>query len=427
MLLSNETNHGTTIKGVTQTLPTNTPLSQPYWLREDPTAGMFRVADASLIGQPQSPPEFPVEYVFQVGDQTLVISDEPVQAGTGYGKFEARRTLKVIPPVSLRCEDEVALFAPASSHAVNIEVVAARADVRGELSLDAPDGWKISPAKQAFHLATVGDREKFSFTVTAPPQAATAQITARAKIGNTTFDNQHIEISYAHIPEQLLQPPARIKAVSLELAVRGTKVGYLPGAGDTVADAIRQMGCAVTVLGGEDLTTNRLRDFDTVVIGVRAFNVRTDLVARLPALFAFVEAGGNVIEQYNRPGNDAKTDQLTPYHLRLSGDRVTDETAPVTFLVPNHPVLNTPNKITPADFDGWVQERGIYFPNEWDDQFTPILACNDPGESPLKGALLVAPYGKGYFVYTGLVFFRELPAGVPGAYRLFANLISLGK
>ena len=125
--------------------------------------------------------------------------------------------------------------------------------------------------------------------------------------------------------------------------------------------------------------------------------------------------------------NDLKTAQLAPYSLRLSGDRVTDENATMTFLAPEHPVLNTPNKITQADFDGWVQERGIYFPNQWDEHFTPILACNDPGESPLKGGLLVAQYGKGYFVYTGLVFFRELPAGMPGAYRLFANLISLGK
>ena len=147
----------------------------------------------------------------------------------------------------------------------------------------------------------------------------------------------------------------------------------------------------------------------------------------MPALFAFVEAGGNLIEQYNRPGNDLKTDQLAPYSLKLSGDRVTDENATMIFLAPEHPALNTPNKITSADFEGWVQERGIYFPNQWDEHFTPILACADAGEAPKKGSLLVAQYGKGYFVYTGLVFFRELPAGVPGAYRLFANLISLGK
>ena len=426
--LSNKMNRGNfDFNDIAQTLPGNTPLTMPYWLREDSTAGMFRVADAGLIGQPENPPEFPVEYVFQVGDQTLVVSDEPVQAGTESGKFEARRTLRVIPPVSLHCEDEVALFAPASAHDVRVEVVAARADVQGELSLDAPAGWKISPAQRAFHFAAAGERGKFFFTVTAPARAAAAQITARAKVGDKVFDNQHIEIRYAHIPEQLLQPPARLKVICLDLAIRGKKIGYLPGAGDTVAEAIKQMGYEVTLLDGADLTTNRLKNFDAVVVGVRAFNVRTDLAANLPALFDFVASGGNLIEQYNRPGNDLKTDQLAPYSLHLSGDRVTDETAPVTFLAPENPVLNTPNKITSADFDGWIQERGIYFPNQWDGHFTPILACSDPGEAPLKGSLLVAQYGKGCFVYTGLVFFRELPAGVPGAYRLFANLISLGK
>jgi hypothetical protein len=356
-----------------------------------------------------------------------VISDEPVQAGTESGKFEARRTLKIIPPVSLHCDDEVALFAPGSAHDVSVEVVAARADVTGELSLDAPASWKIMPAKKSFHFVLAGERQKFSFKVTAPPQAGTAQITARAKIGDKIFDSQHIEIRYAHIPEQLLQPPARMRAVSLDLAVRGKKIGYIFGAGDTVADAIKQMGCDVTLLDGADLTTNRLKNFDAVVIGVRAFNVRKDLAEKMPALFYFVASGGNLIEQYNRPGNDLKADLFAPYSLHLSNDRVTDETAAMTFLAPDHPVLNMPNKITRADFDGWVQERGIYFPNEWDGHFTPILACSDPGEAPLKGSLLVAPYGKGNFIYTGLVFFRERPAGVPGAFRLFANLISLGK
>jgi LmbE family N-acetylglucosaminyl deacetylase len=425
--LSNAVNHGRFhFDEVTQILPDDTPLSQPYWLREDPTAGMFRVADAKLIGQPENPPAFPVEYIFRVGDQTLVVADEPVEAGTESGKFEARRTLKVIPPVSLHCENEVALFAPASSHEVGVEVVASRADVEGEISLDAPAGWKITPAKQPFHFASVGERGNFSFKVTAPSQAATAEITVRAKIGSSTFDSQRIEIRYPHIPEQLLQPPARVKAVSLDLAIRSRTVGYLPGAGDSVADTLKQMGCIVKMLDDADLTPEQLRGLDAVVTGIRAFNVRTNLAPQLPALFAYVEAGGTVVAQYNRP-DGLKTSKLAPFDLHLSGDRVTDETAPVTFLAPQHPVLNTPNKITSADFDGWIQERGIYFPNQWDEHFTPILACSDPGEPPLKGGLLVAQYGKGCFVYTGLVFFRELPAGVPGAYRLFANLISLGK
>jgi hypothetical protein len=185
------------------------------------------------------------------------------------------------------------------------------------------------------------------------------------------------------------------------------------------------MGYNVKVLDDSDLTKDNLQSLDAVVIGVRAFNVRNNLAPHLPALFAYVEAGGTVVEQYNRP--DPKVTPLAPFDLHLSNDRVTDETAAMTFLAPDHSVLNTPNKITSADFNGWVQERGIYFPDHWDDHFTPILACNDPGESPLKGSLLVAQSGKGHYVYTGLVFFRELPAGVPGAYRLFANLISLGK
>jgi hypothetical protein len=408
-------------------LPANAPLTQPYWLRETGAPGMFRVDNPKLIGRPENPPAFPVEQIFEVGGQSLVIPDEPVQAGTESGKFEARRTLEVIPPVSLKFISDVKLFAPGGSRAVEIEITAARANSIGTLNLNAPAGWNISPASQSFDLANVGDKKQFTFTVTAPAKPDEAKITASAKIGGATFDNERIEIAYKHIPHILLQPPASLKAVSLNLAIRGKKIGYVPGAGDSVAEALTQMGYDVTSLTGADLTTNRLKSFDAVVIGIRAFNVRTDLVSHLSALFDFVANGGNVIEQYNRPGRDLKTEQLAPYDLHLSGERVTDENAAVTFLAPENPVLNTPNKITSADFDGWIQERGIYYPDRWDDHFTPILACSDAGEAPLKGGLLVAKYGKGYFVYTGLVFFRQLPAGVPGAYRLFANLTSLGK
>jgi hypothetical protein len=191
------------------------------------------------------------------------------------------------------------------------------------------------------------------------------------------------------------------------------------------------MGYVVQRLTGADLTPEKLKGLDAVVIGVRAFNERTDLKAALPGLFAWVEAGGTVITQYNRP-NGLKADQLGPYPLSIEGPapqlRVTDEQAPVTFLASDHAALNGPNKIGPDDFAGWVQERGAYFPSSWDnDHYTALLAMSDPGEAPLKSSVLVARYGKGYYVYTGLAFFRQLPAGVPGAYRLFANLISLGK
>ena len=325
-------------------------MSQPYWLREDHTTGMFRVDDPNLIGRPENPPAFPVDQTFEVGGQTLVVPGEPVQVTTNSVGAERRRRLDVIPPVSLKFASEVKLFAPGAKRAVEVEVTAFRAGTAGTLQLDVPDGWKVKPASQSFRFKSVGEQTRFKFNVTAPAHPTTAEIAAVAEINGTRYSNERVVINYPHIPLLLLQPPARLKAVCLNLAIRGHNVGYLPGAGDSVAQSLEEMGYQVTTLTGADLTPEKLKAFDAVVIGIRAFNVRTDLVSQLPALFAYVEAGGNVIEQYNRPGRDLKTDQLTPYSLRLSNDRVTDETAPVTFLAPEHPALNTPNKITAADF-----------------------------------------------------------------------------
>jgi LmbE family N-acetylglucosaminyl deacetylase len=415
----------------TQTLPVNTPLSQPYWLREPEAEGMFRVDDASLIGRAENPPAFPIEQIFEVGGQTLIIPDQPVQIIQAETNAQARRRLDVIPPVSLSFASNVQLFAPGSAHPVTVQLTAYRASTAGTLQLDAPFGWAVAPVQQSFNLHAIGDQTSLSFTITAPPQPTSTNIIARATIDGATYDNQRIEIRYSHIPVQLLQPPASLKAVCLDLQIRAHRIGYLPGAGDSVAQSLAQMGCTVTLLTGADLTAERLRNFDAVVIGIRAFNVRTDLASNLPALFAYVQSGGNVIVQYNTP-TGLSTPRLAPFDLKLSRDlphnRVTDENAPITLLVPDHPAFTTPNKIVSADFDGWVQERGLNFPSEWDtNHFTALLACNDPGEAPLKGGLLVAHYGKGYFVYTGLSWFRQLPVGVPGAYRLFANLLSLGK
>ena len=390
----------------------------------------FSVADAYLIGRPENPPEFPVSYVFQVGDQTLEIFDEPVQAGTESGKFEARRTLKIISPVSLKFGSSVALFAPGAKKTVEVEITAARADVSGTLHIESPTDWKISPASQPFKIAKAGEKLRLAFTVTAPAQAASGSFLAVAEIGGAKFSNGRFEIRYDHIPVQLLQSAARLKVAAFDYAIRGKTVGYLPGAGDDTVEDLTQLGYAGTTLTGADLTPEKLHGLDAVVIGVRAFNERTDLAANLPGLFAYVENGGTVVAQYNRP-NGLKTLQLGPYNLSLAGpapqQRVTDENSPVTFLPPDSAALTAPNRLAADDFKGWVQERGAYFPSSWDEHYTPVLAMNDPGEQPLKGSVLVAQYGKGYYVYTGLAFFRQLPTGVPGAYRLFANLISLGK
>ncbi len=407
-------------------LPSTTPLTQPYWLREEGTRGMFRVDDPSLIGRPENPPAFPVEFVFEVGGQTLVIPDEPVQVIGDRVKGEIRQLLDVTPPVSLNFPGDLELFAPGTARPIAVEVTSARAGATGTLHLDTPAGWKVTPATYSFSLTNYNENARFTFTITAPTNTTTARIMATAEIDGKSYHNRRVEIHHDHIPPLLLQPPARLKALSVDLAIRGHQIGYLPGAGDSVAECLQRMGCAVTFLTDADLTADHLRSFDAVVIGIRAFNTRTDLAQNLSGLFAYVEAGGNVIVQYNT-SDGLQTTRLAPYDLKISHDRVTDETAPVTLLVPDHPAFTTPNRIGPSDFDGWVQERGLYFASEWDDHFTPLLACNDPGESPKTGSLLVAHYGRGYFVYTGLSWFRQLPEGVPGAYRLFANLISLGK
>jgi LmbE family N-acetylglucosaminyl deacetylase len=419
------------VRESTQQMPANTPLTQPYWMREPHPPGMFTVSDTSLIGKPVSPPALQIENLFEVGGQTIVVPDEPFHVTADQANLQVRNRLEIIPPVSIGLPSELRLFAPGSEGTVEVELTELRAGAGGKVELQTPKGWKVAPASQPFRLETVGHSAKFSFNVTAPAEPDVASIIASVEVGGVRYNNRHVEIRYNHLPPQVLQPTARIKAVSAQVLIRGKQVGYLPGAGDSVAEALRQMAYTVTILSDKDLTAQRLKDFDAVVIGVRAFNVRAELPSHLNELFAYVQAGGNVIDQYNTP-NDLKSAKLAPFDVKLSGNlaknRVCDPKAAMTLLAPDHPAFNIPNKIVPADFDGWVQERGLNFPSEWDQEhWTALLACSDKGEAPLKSGLLVAHYGRGYYVYTGISWFRQLPAGVPGAYRLFANLVSLGK
>ncbi|PAW71815.1 MAG: hypothetical protein B9S35_12495 [Opitutia bacterium Tous-C5TDCM] len=409
-------------------IPASTPLTTPYWLRVEGRPGFARVDDPALIGDAENKPAFPFSYVFEIAGQQLTIADEP-RSVSGSGPTEKRRRLDVVPPVSLTFTSDVTVLTPGATRSVDVEISANRPDRTGSVALELPAGWKATPAAQPFTLAAVGAKSRLTFAVTASPAASTATLGAMATIGTATYRHARDEVNYPHIPPQVLQPLARQRAVAFDVAVTAKKIGFLPGAGDDIPAALAQLGCTVTTLTDADLTPEKLAAFDTVVTGVRAFNVREGLSANLAGLFAWVEQGGTVITQYNRPGRDIKTDRLAPFALTLGGNdaRVTDEDAAITLLEPNHPAFNVPNKLTPADWTGWVQERGAYFGTTWGPEFTPLLACADAGEKPQRGGLLVARHGKGYYVYTGLGFFRQLPAGVPGAYRLFANLISLGK
>jgi len=421
----------TVTRQVSVAMPASTRVSQPYWLREIAQPGLFTVPDQDrkLIGRPENPPVFPVEFVFEVGGQTLVVPTEPVQITTNRAGDERDRRIDVISPVTVHFADLVEILRPGTSRSVDIVLTANRADETGMLALDLPAGWSAAPASQPFQLGPVGSTTRLTFTVTSPSRTDSANLGAHVMIAGKRFDTDRTVIDYNHIPLQLLQPRALTKAVSVDLQIRGSRVGYFPGAGDDVAECLSQMGYEVRTLTGADLNPQGLAGLDAVVIGVRAFDEKPDLTENLDGLLAWVQAGGTLIEQYNRFGG---TPRVGPYMLDFSGGapgrRTTDEDAPVTFLAPQSPVLTTPNRISQQDFTGWVQERGTYYPSSWDtDAFTPILSMNDPGEDPLTGSLLVAKYGQGNYVYTGIAFFRQLPKGVPGAYRLFANLLSLGK
>ncbi|MDX2107345.1 MAG: PIG-L family deacetylase [Candidatus Melainabacteria bacterium] len=411
-----------------ETMPLKVMLTQPYWLYKEGTPGMFHVENPELIGMAENLPTFPIIHTFKIGKEILKIEDEPVQEikNDRNNLVISTRKLNVIPPVSLWLNHEVAIFTPLSSQNIEVKVHAARAGMKGTLHLEAPKDWIIEPKNKPFHLKQAGDIATFTFKIKAPAETQNAKIVASADIGGTVYRNQRQEVNYAHLPLQLFQPPALLHAVCLDLKIAGKTVGYLPGAGDSLPENLKQMGYLVKSLDDATLKRKELDGLDAVILGVRVFNTRDSIAKAMPALLSYVEDGGTLIVQYNT-SNKLKSEKIAPYDLRISADRVTDEKSKMTFLAPDHEVLNKPNKITQADFEGWVQERGLYFPDKWDPHFTPILACNDAQEEPKRGVLLVTKYGKGHYIYTGLSFFRELPAGVPGAYRLFANMVSIGK
>ncbi len=412
-------------------VPADARLTQPYWLRQPGTVGMNRVDDPQLIGLPVNGPSLPFVFTFAIEGQTFRLDSEVVRLESpgvaGAPSASSDVPVGVVAPVTLRFDGGPAMFRPGATLPISVHASAGQG-ISGSVRLEVPTGWRASPP-QAF--AGSAEPRTLTFDVTAPVSAGTGLIAARATVNGREWSTDLVTVEYPHIPQQRIQPPAQRKVVSAGIAMKAHSVGYISGAGDDIPDALGQLGCRVITLSGPGrtpltLTDEALAGLDAVVIGVRAFNTRTDLAAGLPALFRYVENGGTVICQYNW-ARDLKVEAIAPYRLRLSADRVTDENAVVTFLAPDHPVLNTPNRIGPQDFEGWVQERGVYFPAEWGEQFVPILSMSDPGEAPLKGALLVARHGKGWFVYTSLALFRQLPAGVPGAYRLFANMLSLGK
>lgn len=407
-------------------IPADAPYSQPYWLRKPGALGTFAVDDQKLIGLPENPPAIPVEIVLQVNGQELHYLVDTKYRTVDPVAGEVRNPVVISPPAFVNVENSVVVFPTNEPKPVSVRVTAANGSVKGELKLAAPQGWEVSPASIPIDLKAADAEMAATFSVKPPNQNGEGTLRAIVSIDGRDYSLERVRISYPHIGVQTLMPPAEAKLVRADIRKKGEHIGYIPGAGDDVPESLRQIGYSVKMLGEPEITAKNLAQFSAVVLGIRAYNTQDRISNWLPELFAYVKEGGVAIAQYNTLA-DLKTNQFGPYPLEISRDRVTDENAQVRVLAPNNPLMNIPNKITPKDFDGWVQERGLYFPDKWDPAWTPILSCNDPKEKPLDGGLLVAKSGKGFFVYTSYSWFRQLPAGVPGAYRLFANMLSLGK
>lgn len=413
-------------KDLSSKIPDDAPYSQPYWLRKPAKLGTFTVDDQKLIGLPENPPAFPVEIVLQVNGQELRYIVDTTYRTADAITGEPPRPLVIAPPAFVNVLDHVFVFPTNQSKPVSVRVTAATGPVKGELKLAAPQGWEVSPASTPIELKAVNAETVSTFTVKPPNQNSEGTLRAIVSIDGRDYSLGRVRISYPHIGVQTLMPPAEAKLVRADIRKKGDRIGYIPGAGDDVPESLRQIGYSVKMLSEPEITAKNLAQFSAVVFGIRAFNTQDRISTWLPEVFDYVKNGGLAIVQYNTTA-DLKSNQFGPYPLEISRDRVTDENAAVRVLAPNNSLMNIPNKITPKDFDGWVQERGLYFPNKWDSAYTAVLSCNDPNEKPLDGGLLVAKSGKGFFVYTSYSWFRQLPAGVPGSYRLFANMLSLGK
>jgi LmbE family N-acetylglucosaminyl deacetylase len=403
-------------------VPTTKEVTQPYWLQHKMAEGYYNVTNQQLIGQPDVQPSYLVSF-------NLVIDGEPISFTkplrykfTDQVKGELYEPLVVLPPYTIDVSKEVNILRP-------------KEDWRQEFSYTAQ---KNLPAVKIYDDRSIvlydsiglgkGSRRTSSNMFDVKPKAGVSIDTLSfhyfEKPSTVTAKTLHT-IKYDHIPYINYFTDAVNKYVILDVKTSGKKIGYIVGAGDKVPESLEQMGYEVTLLTEKELSRNNLRQFDAIISGVRAFNTNDWMSKYYDKLMRYVEEGGNYIVQYSQANNVRA--KMGPYPFVLSGKRITDENAAVTFLNPEHQVLNFPNKITQSDFNGWIQERSIYHADNLDPHYEKILRMSDPGENPDDGSLVITKYGKGYFTYTGLVFFRELPAGVPGAYRLMANIIALNR
>lgn len=405
-------------------LPDTIEYTQPYWLKEKASVGMYTVSNQENIGIPDIIREVKVIFNVRINGVDIPFERTVVYKYNDGVKGEMYNFLDIVPEVTSSILEKVLLFKDNKSKMIPVKVRAGKDAVKGNLQLELPKNWIVSPKQIPFSLDKKGMEQTFYFEVIPPSNPEEAIAKSIVIIDDQRFDKDETIIDFGHITKQMVLKPAESKFLKIDLKTTGDTIGYVMGAGDEVPESLAQMGYKVIILKPEEITPEKLDSFNVVITGIRAYNTVNALANKQSILFDFVKRGKTMIVQYNTNGK-LITDKIAPYPLKISNDRVTEENAKITFLAPNHPVLNTPNKISTKDFEGWTQEQGLYYPDQYDSAFTPIISSHDKGESSKDGALLIAPYGKGYYIYTGLSFFRELPEGVSGAYRLLSNIISL--
>jgi len=410
-------------------IPEYIKYSNPYWLNEKQSIGLFNVNDQLLIGTPENSQDVFVIYDLEIEGIAVSLKRPVGFKYTDPVRGEVYRPLEILPPVTINASEKVYVFGDAEKPTkdITIRVKANTPGISGTVEASVSDGWKVTITNPGFNLVNKGDEAIINAKVTPEPGTdggTIGQLELFVNTGGAKYNKSIKRIEYEHIPYQFILSPAEVKLVKLDLVRNKTTIGYIPGAGDDVPASLKEIGYDVVILSDEMLSNENLSKYDAIVSGIRAYNTNEKLQVQYEKLMNYVKNGGNLIVQYNTNNRIGPiVAKMGPYPFNISRERVTNENAEVRFIKPRHKLLNEPNKISAADFDGWIQERGIYFANELDPNFEQVLSMNDPNEPPKDGSLITAKYGKGNFVYTGLAFFRELPAGVPGAYRLFVNLL----
>jgi len=404
-------------------------FTQPYWLRTERSGDRFVWPASGAASLPFEEPLMRTVVGVEYDGVTIEIPRHAVYRYVDEVFGERRTLVKVVPDVSVSLTPSVAVVPLAGERAKQFTVTLRNERPEGgtaEVRLEVPGGWTVTPAVRTVPFGRAGETASLQFEVDVPAGAGEFEVRANSAMDGEVYDTGYRVIAYPHIEARHIYADARSEVHVFDVRTEVGNIGYVEGAGDEVADALGQLGIPVTFLTADDLARGDLAVYDTIVLGIRAYAVRDDLSAYNSRLLDYASQGGTLVVQYNTYQILDQEFGPYPFTINRPHDRVTVEEAPVTFLEPDHLLLNSPNRLGPQDFEGWVQERGLYFMGDWDPRYTPILASNDPGEEPKAGGLMVARVGEGYYIYTGYAFFRQLPAGVPGAYRLFANLVSLG-